>query len=237
MERYKLSDIYVELSDFNTAVNGYVSQFLGLSFGLNATQLSETVTFITTAVWGYFYNDLVAYPIDVPEDVSIFISRLGYDIMSKIGYWYRKYTYVKKLLTDADLSLFQTSKMTSSSSDTTKTAGGSLQKVATTPTGVTVTGSTDSIDITIGAGTYDGDNDIATEGFVDKYTNSQQKYANANRVEGSREGEILREGSIEDILNVLEKLPSSFADEVTKALQKHFIFDYDGEEKEYYNEL
>ena len=33
----------------------------------------------------------------------------------------------------------------------------------------------------------------------------------------------------DDKLKVLEKLPASFGDEVTKAVQKHFIFDYDGE--------
>ena len=237
MERFKLSTIYGELSDFKSAIGIYLSAEGDLAFGLNTTQLSEVSNFVVTAVWGYFYNDLVAYPMEDEGQDEIFLQRLAYDIMSKIGYWYRKYSYIKKLLTDADLSLFQTSKMTSSSSDTTKTAGGSLQKVATTPTGVSADSSTDSIDITIGSGTSDGENEVDTTGFVDKYTNTQQKYANANRVEGSREGEILREGSIDDVLNVLEKLPSSFADEVTKALQKHFIFDYDGEEKEYYDEL
>ena len=45
----------------------------------------------------------------------------------------------------------------------------------------------------------------------------------------------MREGSIDELLKVLEKLPSSFADEVSIALQKHFIFDYEGEMLGIYN--
>ena len=143
---------------------------------------------------------------------------------------------MKKLLTTEDFSLLQTSKMTSSSSDTTKSAGGTLQKTATTPTGVSASGSTDSINIDIKSGTSDGDNDVETNGFADKYSNAQQKFANAVRSEGQRSGEILREGSIDELLKVLEKLPSSFANEINIALQKHFIFDYEGEMKGYYTQ-
>lgn len=73
----------------------------------------------------------------------------------------------------------------------------------------------------------DGANEIDTTGFVDKYTNAQQKYANASRVVGERSGEILREGSVDELLKILEKLPSSFGDEINKELSKHFLFVYE----------
>lgn len=233
--RYKLKDIV----DTNTDLVDYLKQGLNtaLSFGKTATELNEVLTFVGNAIYGYFYDDLVVYDGEDAEEVNaIFVDRLCYDVNIKIPYWYKKYNYVKKLLTTDDFNLLQTSKMTSSSTDTTKTAGGSLQKVATTPTGVSASGSTDSINIDIKSGTSDGDNDVETNGFADKYTNSQQKYANAGRVEGSRSGTIMREGSIDELLKVLEKLPSSFANEINIALQKHFIFDYDGEEMGYYTE-
>ena len=232
--RYKLKDIV----DSNTDLVDYLKQGLNtaMSFGKTATQLNEVLTFVGMVVYGYFYDDLVAYDgEDVEEVQETFIDRLCYDVNVKIPYWAKKYEYVKKLLTTNDFSLLQTSKMTSSSNDTTKSAGGTLQKTATTPTGVSATGSTDSINIDIKSGTDDGDNDVETNGFADKYTNAQQKFANATRVEGERSGEILREGSIDDLLNVLEKLPSSFADEINRVLQKHFIFDYDGIEQGIYN--
>lgn len=232
MERYTLEFLYDTADDFKSALNAQVTNS-GLLMG--TTINSDVVSFVASAVYGYFYEDLIAYEGEDAKEVSdIFIKRLGYDVSVRYLYWARKYAYIKKLLTDEDLSLLQTSKMTSSSSDTTKSAGGSLQKVATTPTGVSVGASSDDINIAIGKGTTDGDNDIVTDGFVDKYTNSQQKYANANRIEGEREGNILREGSINELVDVLEKLPSSFADEITKQVQKHFIFDYDGLLKEYY---
>jgi hypothetical protein len=234
MERYTLSQLYLEQATFVSAVKGYISANSNLIMGLNLLVYGEVVNFICSAVWGYFYDDIVAYNYEQAEDLSTITNRISYDIAIKLPYYYKKYQQIKKLLTTSDISLLQSSKMTSSSSDTTKSAGGSLQKGATTPTGVSATTSTDAIDITIGTGTSDGDNDIETTGFVDKYTNHQQKFANASRIEGSRSGTITREGSIDELLKVLEKLPSSFADEVTKDLQKHFIFDYDGVEKGLY---
>lgn len=217
------------INDIKTRVNS------SFTMGLNATALNDVVSFIGSVVYGYFYNDKIAYDYEVSEDFTVFLSRFCYDVNLKLPYWYRKYNYVKKLLTDADFSLLQTSKMSSSSNDLTKTAGGSLQKTATTPTGVSADSSNDEFEITISENSGLTTTDIDTAGFVDKYTNAQQKYANASRVEGERSGEILREGSIDELLNVLEKLPASFGNEIAIALQKHFIFDYDGEERGYYD--
>lgn len=219
------------LTAFRTDLAGHIRSDMTMGV-MSKTDIAEVITFLANVIFGYFYSDLLAYDIDEDyqlEDYSVFLNRLGYDVSIKLPYWYRKYNYVKKLLTDADFTLLQTSKMTSSSNDTTRSAGGTLQKTATTPTGVSADSSTDEIDITIGSGEHAGEYEIDTVGFVDKYTNAQQKFANATNVEGERSGEILREGSIDELLKVLEKLPSSFADEVSIALQKHFIFDYDGE--------
>lgn len=234
-ERYNLSTLYAGLIEFQASI---ASQINGSPMLMGLTDWATTLTFVCASIWGYFYGDMVAYSGEDEDDVkTIFSKRLSYDIAVKLPYWYKKYNYIKTLLTTNELSLLQTSKMTSHSDDTTKTAGGSLQKIATTPTGVTTGTATDGINIAIGSGEEtEGQNEIVTEGFVDKYTNTQQKYANASRIEGDRNGEIMREGSINELLDVLEKLPSSFADEVTKEVQKHFIFDYEGEEKGYYDE-
>ena len=234
--RYKLEQLFDDGSNLTTYIKGGLNT--SMSFGFTATQLSDVLTFVGNVIFGYFYEDLIIYDgEDADEVTATFVTRLCNDINIKIPYWYRKYNYVKKLLTDSDFNLLQTSKMTSSSSDTTKTAGGSLQKTATTPTGVSVGTAEDSIDIEISEVSDNNSiSNITTTGFADKYTNAQQKFANAGRVEGERSGEIMREGSVDELLKVLEKLPSSFADEVSIALQKHFIFDYDGEERGIYNE-
>ena len=234
------------LADYYSAYDDPVTQFVtdlksrvntALTMGKNATQLSELITFVGSVIYGYFYADPVAYKIDsdeIPEDFSVFLSRISYDINLHIPYWFKKYEYIKKLLTTSDFDLLQTSKMTSSSSDRTKSAGGSLQKIATTPTGVSADSSTDEIDITIGEDTDEGENTIDTTGFVDKYTNTQQKYANASDIKGERSGEIMREGSIKELLEVIEKLPATFGNDISIVLQKHFIFDYDGLERGIY---
>ena len=232
MERYRLQQLYLTLTDFKDAVASAITTHADM---LMSAQDSSVNAFVSSALYGYFFDDRVAYAGEDANDVkSIFMERLGYDIAVKYNYWVRKYNYIKKLLTDADMNLLQTSKMTSSSEDKTEGASGSLQKVAVTPTGVSQSSATDSITIKQDA-QEPAKTNIDTEGFVDKYTGSQQKYASANKVEGTRSGEIFREGSIDELLNVLEKLPSSFANEVTTELSKHFIFDYDGERKGYYD--
>ena len=238
MERYILRQLYT-VGGYNLYLASHKTDILttysSMLMGLDATQLGSILDFALCSIWHYFKDDLVTYQGEDVSDVkSIFMERFDYEIAVKLPYWYRKYNYIKDLLTSEDLSLLQTSKMTSSSSDTTKSAGGTLQKTATTPTGVSSETTPDEINIDIKTGSDDGDNDIETNGFADKYSNAQQKFANASRVEGERSGEILREGSIEELLKVLEKLPSSFANEVCLAVQNHFIFDYDGEMKHIY---
>ena len=232
MERYTLQHFYIyadnPVESFRTDLSQHITGDMTMGMMSNEN-ISEVITFLANAIWGYFYNDLVAYPIDEPEDFSIFLTRIGYDISVKLPYWYRKYFEIKKLLTDDDFNLMQTSKVISSSQDTTDSASGSLQKTATTPTGVSVDSATDSFDITIDADSQTANNSVETTGFADKYTNAQQKYANSSKILGQRSGTITREGSVDDLIKVLEKLPSSFADEVTKELGKHFIFDYDHE--------
>jgi hypothetical protein len=242
MERYTLSELYSR-NEFLTTLHNYfddggIYSDGTMIMGLNLTAIEPVLSFLSNAIYGYFYDDLVAYAGDTEDDArNTFEDRLVYDIAVKMPYWYRKYNQIKKLLTTEDLSLLQTSKVVSSSNDKTNTASGTLQKTATTPTGVSTGTAEDSIDIEI---SESGDNDttanVITTGFADKYTNAQQKFANAGRVEGERSGTITREGSIDELLKVLEKLPSSFADEINKSVQKHFIFDYEGEERGIYNE-
>ena len=233
--RYKLSELFDSVTDFVDDIKRGVNT--ALTFGKTSTQLSELLTFVGNVIAGYFYDDLVAYDgEDDTEVYNIFKTRLCYDINIHTPYWFKKYEYVKKLLTTNDFSLLQTSKMTSSSTEESKSAGGSLQKIATTPTGVSADSSTDSFDIEISESSGVVSSEVDTTGFVDKYTNTQQKYANASQVEGNRSGEVTREGSIKDLLEVLEKLPATFGDEISVVLQKHFIFDYEGEERGYYDE-
>ena len=232
MKRYQLRQLFT-LSEFNNLGKQIGTDYKAVAMNPNeSTNYDETISFVMSAIYGYFYEDLVAYYGETKASVrGKLYHRLGLDLSIKLPYWFKKYGQIKKLLTTEDLSLLQTSKMTSTSSDDTQSAGGTLQKTATTPTGVSATSNPDEINI----GIDDGDNSVETNGFADKYTNAQQKFANATRVKGSRSGEILREGSIDDLLKVLEKLPSSFADEVLKDMQKHFIFDYDGELNDLYD--
>lgn len=237
--RYTLEELFPDQSDLMTIITarltGSNAKFGNLLMGLTIQKVAPVIAFLGNAIYGYFHSDLVAYDGETDTDVArTFTDRLCYDIAVKMPYWYRKYNQIKKLLTAEDLSLLQTSKVTSSSSDATHSAGGTLQKGATTPTGVTAETSPDEININMDDNEGTRENSVETNGFVDKYTNHQQKFVNASEVKGEREGEILREGSIDELLNILEKLPASFSDEISRDLQKHFIFDYEGEERGIY---
>lgn len=235
MERYKLSELFTYSTLSQSLLTCYSAYGSNIVMDLTSAQYSPIITFIASMIYGYFYDDLVAYEGEDTDEVKdIFSKRISYDVSVKLPYWFKKYNQIKKLLTTEDLSLLQTSKVVSSSNDHTTSASGSLQKTATTPTGVTTGTETDSIEIY--NDTTDDTHEITTDGFADKYSNAQQKFSNASNIKGERSGTITREGSIDDLLNILEKLPSSFGDEITRELAHHFIFDYEGEERGYYNE-
>ena len=221
MERYELEELYISLQDFKDALDTGVNAS-GILMGISYTGVYAT--FIASAIYNYFYSDKVHYEGENTNEVkTIFMKRLSYDVAVKFPYWKTKYDYILKLFTPTELSLLQSSKMTSSSQEDVNSAGGVLQKSASTPTGVNQT--TDTGDsMTISASESEGtlSVDVSVDGFVDKYTNYQGKTSTGSKTSGSRSGEVLREGSIDELLKVLEKLPSSFVDEITKEVSKHF---------------
>ena len=240
MKIYQLNELYETPSEFNTALSTKVTN-MNLMFS-SAYADSVYATFISYAIYNHFFEDRVAYfSFNEDEEVALaetkekFITRLAYDVAVKFPYWKTKYDYILKLFSDDELNLLQSSRMKSSSSERVDSAGGSFQKSASTPTGVnveTLTG--DELNITTEGsetkteGTTEGElnTSVSSSGFVDKYTNYQGKTNTASRTSGERSGDILREGSIDELLKVLERLPSSFADEITKEVFYHFIFVY-----------
>lgn len=221
----KLSILYPNETDFEDAVHDMLDDYAHLFYPFIDSANRDTLIFepfIEGVIYNYYYDDIIAY-----EDSDDFIKRLGYDLAIKYGYWYKKYQYIQDLFKELDL--MQSSKMTSSSSDKTSSVGGTLQKTANTPTGVS-TGSDDEVNISIqddNTETITGiDTTATTSDYVDKYTNYQGKVHSSALAKGERSSTISRQGDIETLLRVLEKLPSSFADEITKYVSKHFIQDY-----------
>ena len=225
MERYNLDVLYTSLQNFKTALDTAVAG-QGITMGISYSGVYAT--FIASAIYNYFYDDKVHYESEDEDEVrAVFMKRLSYDVAVKFPYWKTKYDYILKLFTPTELSLLQSSKMTSSSQEDVKSAGGVLQKSASTPPGVVSSGTNDDIDIHIT--TVDDeevDTRVENNGFVDKYTNYQGKTSSASNTKGERSGEVLREGSIDELLKILEKLPASFVDEITKEVSKHFELVY-----------
>ena len=218
---YFIDDISTELKHtYGRLLTPFISS-------LSSQNVDSAIDFIGLAIYNYYVDDLIAYDTDV-----VFMQRLTYDIAVKFPYWYKKLDEYGVLY--KDFNLMQTSKMTSSSTDKTNAVGGNLQKSASTPTGVDTSSEGDTMVVTetpVGSDQTEGvESDVSTESYVEKYTNYIGKNHSTTFAKGERSSEIFREGSIKDYIEVLEKLPSSFADEITKAVSKHFIFDYEGEE-------
>ena len=224
MERYELQELYSTADLFKSALETSVTS-MGLMMSSSYTN-SVYSTFIAYAIYKYFYEDKVHYSGEDTDEVKAqFIQRLGYDVAVKFPYWKTKYDYILKLFTPTELSLLQSSKMISESHEDVKSAGGVIQKSASTPTGVNTGNYTgDSMEISANEDeeTKTLDVGVITDSFAEKYTNYQGKTSTGSKTSGDRNGEVLREGSIEDLLKILEKLPSSFADEITKECSKHF---------------
>ena len=225
MERYELKQLYASVSDFKSALEQGVTS-MGL---MMASQYSNSVysTFIAYAIYKYFCDDYVHYTGDTSSDVATTLMyRMAYDVSVKFPYWKVKYDYILKLFTEDEISLLQSSKMTSSSSEKVNSAGGVIQKSASTPTGVS-SATADEMEISNEVDEYDTLNaSVLSSSFADKYTNYQGKTSTGNKTSGERSGVVLREGSIDELLKILEKLPSSFADEITKEVSKHFDLVY-----------
>ena len=226
MERYELQELYDSADGFKSALETSVTS-MGLMLA-NGYANSVYSTFIAYSIYKYFYEDIVHYEGEDEDEVKTkLMKRMGYDIAVKFPYWKIKYDYILKLFTEDEIKLLQSSKMKSNSEESVANAGGVIQKSASTPTGVSTTGVADNIKIT---GDYDDELEVevnvASSSFADKYTNYQGNTSSASKSHGYRDGEVLREGSINELLNILEKLPSSFADEITKEVSKHFDIVY-----------
>ena len=101
MEGYRLQQLYLTLTDFKDALASAITTHADM---LMSAQDSSVNAFVSSALYGYFFDDRVAYAGEDANDVkSIFMERIGYDIAVKYNYWVRKYNYIKKLLTDADM--------------------------------------------------------------------------------------------------------------------------------------
>lgn len=230
MERYKLNTLYPYYTDFNDDLLDIMQQqpFTIMYMGKSFEDIQPTLRFIIATIYGQFFEDYVAYPNDSQGLAkSTFEQRLCYDLAVKLPYWTTKYNYIQKLFNDSELIiLMQTSKMISNSSEDVNSVGGSMQKSASTPTGVSSTATGDEIDITLDKDDETLNTNVATDSFVDRYTNYQGKTNTASKTTGERSGTITRQGSIDELLKVLEKLPASFADEINEVVAKHFIFTY-----------
>lgn len=223
-EKYTLKDLYNTLLSFKTALDtGVASQGLMFSTDYNNSPIG---TLIANSIYNYFYDDYVKYYGDNAS--TNFMNRLSYDIAVKFPYWKTKYNYILKLFTPDQLNLLQTSRMISESHEDVKSAGGVIQKSANTPTAVNTssTSTGDNLEITTTPSSTTTSEtlevDVGSDSFADKYTNYQGKTTTGSKTQGDRSGDVMREGSIKELLEVLEKLPSSFTDEILKEVSKHF---------------
>lgn len=228
MERYELNQLYETADAFKSALETSVTSMgLMLASGYASSVYS---TFIAYSIYKYFYEDIIHYEGEDEDEVkATLMKRMGYDIAVKFPYWKVKYDYILKLFTENEITLLQTSKMISSSNENVASAGGVIQKSASTPTGVnpsTTTGDSVTITATNDEDSLDLDVDVDSSSFAEKYTNYQGKTTSGSKTQGNRSGEVLRQGSIDELLKILEKLPSSFADEITKEVSKHFDIVY-----------
>lgn len=230
--RYTLHELYDDVSELFTDLKTYIRS--AIIYPNTLANDDVTLLYISNVVYNEFYDDEIAYEGDDFADTkSIFLKRISYEISIKYNYWKKKYEYVNKLLTENEISLLQSSKMVSSSKGRITNAGGTMQKSASTPTGVSTTNNGDDLQVStkdahVTGSSYDMtySSSVTSTSFVDKYTNFQGKTNSSSVADEDRNATIFREVSIEELLRVLEKLPASFGDEVTKYLAHNFMFVY-----------
>lgn len=218
----ELQDIYEDEDAFISMLNTKKTQYSKIANEVGDLPVSF-INYIGSLIYNHYDDSIIAY-----GQKDIFEKRLCLELFRQLPYLVTKYNAMK-YLSQLDLDkMLQTSKTTSKSNESGINGSTMMQKTASTPTGVSATpvSTTQEVDLqkdeTTGVVTLD----TPTDDFVDKYTNFQGKTSGVRKSDIDRNNEISRQGSYKDLIELYNKIPNGFYDEILSISGKHFIFVY-----------
>ena len=171
-------------------------------------------------IFDEYHTDRLAY-----LDTDTFLDRMLNSVVRKINRWYIQKKIEEDLVSNATLEKFISNGGTTSNTKENASNGSSvIQKSASTPTGITHTASSETITMEL---SHDGETDVTAidvdDGYEDKYTNFVGKTSGLHRNEVDRDTDIKRTSNYGLSLDILEKIPYSYINDVLKEVSQHFI--------------
>lgn len=228
---------FLEFDDYQTLVEHYPTQAdfvlaVGNEFGTNfddvmyATSMSATfkifIENLSKAIYRYYKRDKIAYLIDM-----IFVERLTYDLAENVNKYFQEKNIQFMIGSNTDTKQYVlTSTMDSTSKEVGMSGSSVLQSSASTPTGVSPNATGNQMSVELSKTGDKAELDVVNNGFVDKYTGFQGKTNGLHKNDVDRDTNLTRGGSFLIAIEMLNKLPKTFIEEVLKDVSHNFIVTY-----------
>lgn len=206
------TDIGSELDSYNF---GYLSSDVTLVSKIKLLTLA-----LSSPIYDEYCTDRLAY-----QDVTKFLERLINTLVRKVNRWIVQKNIEEDLISNATLENFISNGGTHSvTSEDAQTGSAVIQKSASTPTGITHNVTSEDIEMELSHTDETDKTDLSVDdGYEDKYTNFVGKTNGLHRNEVDRDTNIERTSNYGLALDILDKLPYSYINDVLKEVSQHFI--------------
>lgn len=216
-----LEELYPTDEDFADDVYNYIDEKSNINwlYSTKAT-IMNFITSLAYPIYNEYVRDRIAYQSD-----DNFLERIINSLLYKVNKWYMQHKIDIDLIVKSSLDNFIKNGGThSETNEEAQTGSAVIQKSASTPTGITHNASVESIVMDL---SYNEQTDNTTmhvdDNYDDKYTNFIGKTNGVHRNEVGRETDITRSSNYGLAMDILEKIPYSYINEVLSEVSQHFI--------------
>lgn len=222
-EDYPVMEDEFTKTEFVDLVSSKLSTY-NLTWLTSDTTLTNKIKALTLAfsspIYDEYHSDSLAY-----LDSETFVDRMINSVVRKVNRWYIQKQIEEELVDNATLQKYISNGGTqSTTSEDGMTGSAVIQKSASTPTGITHSTATEDIDVTMShaSATHKTSLDV-DDGYDDKYTNFVGKTNGLHRNEVERDTDIKRSSNYGLALEIIDKVPYSYINDVLKEVSQHFI--------------
>ena len=218
-----LNDLYETQTDFYNAVSTLVSAYDFSFLSSDTTLVNKIKAFVNilaNPIYNEYYDDKVAY-----EESDVFLKRLINSVARKVNNWYVHHKLEEGLMNNASLDNYIKNGGTHSETNENASTGSAvIQKSASTPTGITHNASSEGVDMELShSSSTDTTSLDVDDGYDDKYTNFVGKTNGLHRNEVDRDTDITRTSNYGLALEIADKIPYSYINDVLREVSQHFI--------------
>lgn len=185
-----------------------------------ANKIKALILGFSSPIYDEYHSDNLAY-----MDSDTFVDRVINSLARKINRWYVQKQIEEDLISNATLDKFISNGGTHSETSENGTTGSAvIQKSASTPTGIEHNANVEDIDVTLSHNNQTDKTSMKIDdGYEDKYTNFVGKTNGLHRNEVDRDTDIKRTSNYGLALEIIEKIPYSYINDVLKEVSQHFI--------------